>query len=213
MLKRIEETKRGFTMVEMLVVVGIIAVLAGALMAGFGRISKTAQRAKAQETVSNAATALSIILQRNGAWPKTIRTYHGADGEGKGMVTEVAKVFAKYNLMNVACKDRANGDYTPLGVDRLGIVDPWAVAVLKRNKSASSTTKVPSGGTVQSHVIYYAIDEDVDGITEATVNGKSIRVRASALAWCAGADGVLADYLKRGRTDDVYSWRADQEQK
>ena len=57
------------------------------------------------------------------------------------------------------------------------------------------------------------IDTDVNGITEANINGTPVKVRASAIAWSAGADGVLADYKKRGRSDDVYSWRADQEVK
>ncbi len=207
--------KKGFTLIEMLVVIGIIAVLAGSLVMGFGHVTKTAQRAKAQETVSNAATSLSILLQANGAWPSDVLKYQGADGNGKGMVADVAKVLAKHKLMGVACKNR-NGnppDYTPVGVDRCGIVDPWAVAVLKRSQNATVTTKVPSGGTVQDHIIYYAVDKDGDGFTEATVNGTSIKVRATAIAWCAGGDGVLGDYTKAGRTDDVFSWRKGQEVK
>lgn len=199
--------KDGFSLIEMLVVIGIIAVLSGALMVGFGRITKSAQRARAQETVANAATSLGILQQTLNAWPKTLIQRQGSDSEGMGMTKEVARILAKHGLMGVTTM--SNGE--PAGTDRCGIVDPWAVAVLKRNKNANDSTVVPSGGTVKSHIIYYALDLDMDGITEASVNGTQVRVRAPAVAWCAGADGVLADYAKVGRSDDVYSWRKDQE--
>lgn len=209
--------RKGFTLIEMLVVLGIIAVLTGSLVVGFGRVTKTAQRAKAQETVSNAAAALSILLQQNGAWPKKIISQGGSDSEGMGMTVDIARIFAQKKLMGVTY-DLNSSDYTPIGTDRCGIVDPWAVAVLKRSRDANENSKVPSGGFVKSHRIFYAIDEDGDGIVgrgeNVSVGGAPVKVRATAIAWCAGADGVLADPKKeRGRSDDVYSWRADQEVK
>lgn len=107
-----------------------------------------------------------------------------------------------------------NSGGQPVGSDRCGIVDPWAVAVLKRSPSANASTRVPSGGTVKSHIIYYAIDTDLDGITEAKVCGETVKVRANAIAWCAGADGELGDsYSKRSKknADNVYSWNRQQE--
>ena len=118
------------------------------------------------------------------------------------MVTDVAREFAKHNLFGVA-KDSSNN---PIGVSRWGVVDPWAEAVLKRNKDASTGTKVPTGGTVQDHILYFAIDDDGDGITTASVGGQQVNVRAEAIAWCAGADGEIAPYTQRGRSDDIYSW-------
>ena len=56
--------KSGFTLVEMLVVIGIIAILAAASMVGYSKVVKSARRAKNQELVSNAATALAQILTR-----------------------------------------------------------------------------------------------------------------------------------------------------
>ena len=194
----------------MLLVVGLIAILGGAMMVGMGRVTRKAQRAKAQETVSNVATALTYVLQTDGEWPK-ILVNNAGDGEGR-LDKNVARIFAKKNLMGVVYDKVAaekNRDYTLKGSDRCGIVTPWAVDVLKRNKNANDGTKVPSGGKVSDHVVYYAIDKDADGITEANVGGTTLRIRASAAAWCAGADGKLDPY-GTGATDDVYSWNGKQ---
>ena len=133
------------------------------------------------------------------------------------MVPDVAKKFAEKSLLSISSKNPnprpgEKADYTPIGVSRCGVVDPWAETVLKRPKSEAST-KVPSGGTVQDHIIYYAVDRDGDGFTEASVGGQNIKVRAEAIAWCAGADGVIAPYANRGRSDDVYSWDAAKEKR
>jgi prepilin-type N-terminal cleavage/methylation domain-containing protein len=212
-----KEKERGFTLIELMVVIGIIAILSGALMMGFGRITKSAQRAKAVEAVSAAAQSLAILRQKNShAWPDVIIANGGADGQGKGMIEDVAKKFAEMaednkKVLDVSYK-KSGGTITLIGVSRCGVVDPWAEAVLKQPR-ADKSTKVPSGGVVQDHVIYYAIDRDGDGITEATVGGQSVKVRAEAIAWCAGADGVIAPYANRGRSDDVYSWDKAKEKK
>ena len=200
---------KGFTLIEMLVVIGIIAILSGALLMGFGRVTKAAQRAKAVEAVSEAAQALVILRQKNdGVWPADITSFGGSDGSGKGMVEKVALKFAEYNMLGIAYKKDEENENTIklLGISRCGVVDPWAEAVLKRSQKADAATKVPAGGTVQDHIIYFAVDTDGDGITVANVGGQAVQVRAEAITWCAGADGVIAPYTQRGRSDDIYSW-------
>ena len=58
----------GFTLIEMLVVMGILAILIGAGMITFSAATKKAQQARAREVVSNVATALEAIYQREGAF-------------------------------------------------------------------------------------------------------------------------------------------------
>ena len=210
--------RNGFTIVEMLMVLGVIAVLFVQLMVlvaliGFSFATRREQRARAQELVSNVATELSVLPQTKGVWPSdrnnALKNYGGEDGPGKGCVEEVARVFAGRGKLGV----NASGD-TLKGVDRCGIVSPWAQSVLKSRPSANASTPVPSGGTVRDHVIYYAIDTDLDGVTEAKVCGENVKVRAAAIAWCAGVDGKLGDsYRKRDKqnSDNVYSWRRNQE--
>ncbi len=202
--------RNGFTLIEMLVVMGIIAILSGSLLMGYGRVTRTAQKAKAQETVSNVATALGVLLQQKGSWPKKLTSYHGMDGTGKGCVVEVAKVFAANdNLLGVSVDSSGK----PTGTDRCGIVDPWAVAVLKRSPNVSGDAAVPTGGTVADHVIYFALDTDFDGITEVANTGGArsgtVKVRANAVAWCAGADGQMG--TTKTNADNIYSWQRKQE--
>ena len=211
-MKRLKHAnaRAAFTLVELLVVIGIIAILAGGMLVGMGQVTRKAQRTKAQETVSNTATALTYILQKDGDWPKILVNNAG---NGKGRLDKnVARIFAKKNLLGVVYDKVAaekNNDYTLRGSDRCGIVSPWAVDVLKRNKQAGEGSGVPTGGKVEDHILYYAIDKDGDGITDATVGSSSLRIRASAAVWCAGADGKLDNYGPGG-TDDVYSWNGKQ---
>lgn len=201
-----KDGKKGFTLVEMLVVIGIIAILAAASVVGYSKVIKSARRTKNQELVANVATALTHILSREGVWPKELSDKNNG-GSGK-LDKDVAKVFIRYKLLGLSynMKFGSEGNYVLIGKDRCGIVDAEAEAVLKRSKGANEGTRVPSGGMVSDHILGYAIDEDGDGITETQAFGK---IRANAVVWSAGPDGKV-EYEFRGRNDDVYSWRPTQ---
>ena len=148
------------------------------------------------------------------------------------MDENVAKVLFKYNLLNVDCKKTGSTSkldaYTLRGVDRCGIADPWAQDSLRNadknlDGAALLSRAVSSGGTVQDHLIYFAVDQDDDGFVDKSEGAPVNKVRAKVLAWCAGADGGLGDCStdKRGKTrvngrsitngDNVYSWQRAQE--
>ena len=149
------------------------------------------------------------------------------------MDEDVAKVLFKYGLLGVDCKGNTSKDistYKLRGMDRCGIADPWAQDVLKRmdkNKEGKEllTVKVPTGGTVHDHLIYFAVDQDEDGFVSRSEGAPVNKVRARAITWCAGADGGLGDCgtaattksTSNGRTvsngDNVYSWQRAQEAK
>ena len=205
---------RGFTLIEMLVVIGIISVLMAALTVGMGHIAKTAQKTKAQEAVSNAATALGIIFQKEMNWPKLLTQNFKKGGFGR-LDERVSRVFVTHGLLGLAydkSKKSSSGVIELVGTDRCGVVTPWAVDVLKRSTGDGKSLSVPSGGTVEDHVLYYALDDDGDGFTEASVGGTTVKVRASAIVWCAGADGKLGVYGKHSKesSDDIYSWARQQ---
>lgn len=198
--------RRGFTLIELLVVIGIIATLMGVMLASVSTFLKSAEKARCQELVANTATALTALYQKEGAWPRALIKGHNSNN----MLDEHAALpLAKGKYMTLTMNDSK----TQLsGYDRFGVVSPWAFTVIKRHGTSSSlSTKVPSGGTIQDHVLRYALDLDGDGVIEgAPVGGETVDIRATAAVWCCGKDGKIEAYATGLRKDDVYSWTVGQ---
>ena len=193
-----ETVKKGFTLMEMVVVVGIIGILMAALLSGFGKAPKKAERAKCQELVSNIATAMTAFFDENGAWPqRVIQNSNGTSGMDRDFAGWLKTIGVSVDTD---------------GAERYGVVSPWAQAMLKNSKSATESSKVFGGGTVRSHRLLYAVDLDGDGIIEASVGGENVKIRATAAVWCGGADGEIEKYAAGLKKDDVYSWGYGQTQ-
>lgn len=204
-------SRTGFTLIEMLVVIGIIVILMGAMIGGYSRMVKSSEKAKCQELVSNVATALTAFYQQNGVWPKVLR-----DKAGKQLDEEAAYALVagttKYLSLTVK-----NGKLA--GVDRCGVVTPWAAAVLKRTSDGGKDTSVGTQ-TVEKHILYYAIDLNGDGVIDGNekpdILDKASGIRATAAVWCIGKsggdNGKPWPYSKGLKKDDVYSWNLGQTQ-
>ena len=203
------EAREGFTLIEMLVVIGIIAVLIGIALSSFSSSTKKAQKAKGQELVHNVATALTLIYQEEGCWPRRIL----AAGQSEGEITpEIAYDIASRGKMSLTMDSQDKKSRRTVGIDRMGIVSPWAYDVIKKagNGSVSDGTKVPSGGTIKEHRLRFAVDTDGKGYVKASVGGESLNIRGSAAVWCCGMDGKFEKYSDGLRSDDIYSWGAEQ---
>lgn len=191
-----KNNRKGFTLIEMLVVIGILMVLMGASVAGYSSMTKSAEKAKARELVSNVNTALIALYQREGAWTKPLIA--GASGEH---LLEVAPALslAKRGYLSLDMTD----DRTSLeGYDKFGVVTPWAVAVImQRGKNVALSSKVGSK-TIQDHILRYAIDDDGDGFTEvpAIGNADAAKVRATACVWCCSKEGSFS------KKEAIKSW-------
>ena len=178
------KANKGFTLIEMLVVIGIIAVLTAASVAGFSRMTKSAEDAKARELVTNTATALSALYQREGAWPKRILAANA--GENK---LDAAAAYPLASYMSLKTKDGALS-----GLDRFGILDNVGAKIVKnKGKNASRSD-------VEDHILNFAVDTDDDGVVEVAKLG--LKVRASAVVW---------GYDKNGKR--ISSWSKGQENK
>ena len=200
--------RKGFSLVEMLVVIGILAILIGIGMNTFSGATRKAQQARAQALVSDVATALESILIKEGSFPSRMLS----DGEnGHAMDENMAYELARRKVMSLAY----SGTRT-VGADSCGVVSPWAQDVVKRNKDANYITAVPvpSGGTVGSHRVWFAVDADGDGYINLPIVGG--RIRAVAVAWCCGSDGdegVRDNYTEGLRHGCSYSWSREQVEK
>lgn len=207
--------KKGFTLIEILVVIGILATLMGIMAFTLGGAKDDGEKAKVRTLVVDTATALKTVkVRNNGTWPKTILTHNNQQLDEK-----TATVFARTGLLGMAFKE-SGGSIVLQGADRCGIVDHWGAAALKKSSSTQgsgdSSLKVGNGasGTVKDHLLWYAVDEDGDGITEINAEGiGSIKVRAEACVWAAGKDGKVASYSDVGRSDDIHSWTPGQVKK
>ncbi len=198
--------KKGFTLIEMLVVIGIVAILAGAMIGAYSRMTASAEKARCRELVQNTATALTALFQREGAWPRALRTVGKTEGE---LDERAAYPLAKGGYLSLTTEGDRLGGY-----DRFGVVTPWATAVIKRRgASASLGDAVPGGGTIRDHRLRFAIDLDGDGIIDgAAVGGESVPIRATAAVWCCGKDGKIEAYATGLKRDDVHSWSYGQTQ-
>ena len=193
--------RKGFTLIEMLVVIGILAILMGAGLASFSSATKKAQKAKAQELVTQVATALEAIYQKEGCWPRRITAAASSDAE---FTPELAYELAKRGAMSLTYDDTQK---RTTGADSCGIVSPWAQQTIKRvGTGFSEGTHVSTGGTIRDHRLHFAIDTEGKGLVKANVGGQAVTVRSTAVVWCCGYDGKIERYSEGLRSDDVYSW-------
>lgn len=197
--------KKAFTLIEMLVVIGIIVILMGASVGAYSKMSKSADRVRGQEIVANTATALATLFTKEGVWPKVLRDNGATDGR---LDAKAAYPLAKGEYMALSF-DKDKNKLT--GLDRFGIVTPWAAAHIKsRGDSASLGDKIGQS-SLQEHILHYALDLDGDGIISgANVGGETINVRATAIVWSVGPSGKIEAYSKGIMHDGIYSWTKGQ---
>ena len=204
------ESRAGFTLVEMLVVIGILGILMATLSSSYLYVQKMAWQAHAQELVTNAASALTLYLQKEGAWTRDILNSNGEFNE------DVCRVLQEHHLMDITTykRDGDNIKYDDNGkpelntdsLDRFGLLDPWGRRILKRNPGLTSIND-----ELRRHRLHFRIDENYDGIVDTSLGAIPLdsRVRGSAIVWSWGANGEDSSLLgnsKRFLRECRISW-------
>jgi prepilin-type N-terminal cleavage/methylation domain-containing protein len=205
---RTARLQSGFTLVEMLVVIGIIGILAVAMLSSFGYLKKTAWQTRAQAQVSHVATALTVYLQNERSWPEELLNKHEFDADACA-VLQTAKMVDITTWKTLPTEGTA-GTINENSPDRHGLMDPWGRSAMRKNPLATEAE-------VKMHRIQYALDENFDGYVDSSEGSpKGVRVRGSVLVWSRGpdgfddADGKNPKAKRRYPYDDRLSWNYGQ---
>lgn len=207
--------RRGLTLLELLIVVGIIAVLTATGMGGYMGVVRAAQRSRGTELVHNFQVALEMALQKLDNWPPVIVKASRGDGQATCEVGVCLGRPVDKGGLGVfsfgSCVQRGEAMvYAVDEIEEFGVLSPWgtdAARQLAATDDLKDDARLPTGGTIADHRLRFAVDDDYDGITEVryTGGGDAVSVRASACVWCCGYDG------KFNTKDDIKSWARGQE--
>jgi prepilin-type N-terminal cleavage/methylation domain-containing protein len=184
-----KRSNKGFTLVEMLVVMGLIGLLVAMMTGALQYVQTTARQAQAQELVSNVATALTIYIQREGTWPQEILTSGGV------VNNQVCKVLQQARLLDVTTV-KSDGNINQNSPERFGLLSPWGQRMLKRNpRTTASLGGLPTDAQLRRHMLQFRVDIDYDGKIDSgdsllgPIPGQGGVIRASAIVWTCGPNG------------------------
>lgn len=210
------KTRKAFSLIELLVSIAVIAIITALSMAAYGKFTSRAQNVRCIEFVYQTKSALENLYWHYNGWPPILQS-EAAGGDGRlnasaGTALAMPPPDGDRGMMSLTysyiTRDDGTKEYKLTGHDRFGVVTPWAMDyIVHHPDSASLSSKLPGGGTIDKHILHYAIDLDDDGITIAAhgYDGGEVRVRAQACVWSYGRDG------KPNTKDDIRSWAKGQE--
>lgn len=168
--------RAGFTLLELLVTVSILAILMGLIIPMYGNMRKNARIAADKVTAKNLETAFRAYLDHYATWPSCVTAeeeykieedfYKMLSGEAhNGRDDKI--VF--YEFSNTNAKDKA--------VDAF-----WGLS--------------ENSGNDKEHVFRAKFDHNYDNV----INHNNNVIRRPVIVWGVGPDG------ENGTSDDITSW-------
>ncbi len=194
----------GFTLVEMLVVIGILGIIASGLVSGVGHLKRVAERSRAQIAVNNTKVALTVYLQSEREWHRTMT-------ERLEMDYDVSKILSRAKLLDLVIPDNPE---TSTSLDRFGLLDEWGRKALRRNPNITSDSQRGEDGLpIRDRRIQFRLDLNYDGYVDASEGSPNgLRIRSSVVVWSRGPDGQddFASSNPKAKEkypfDDLISW-------
>ncbi|MEG1479824.1 MAG: prepilin-type N-terminal cleavage/methylation domain-containing protein [Kiritimatiellia bacterium] len=183
---------RGFTLIEVLVVIVIIAILGASSFGGYAHFMEKARQKNAMDVCEQIKTAWTSYHREIGFWPDKV----SKNGVHQ-MDTKMCEIIGKANLLDVLYIDDSqqttglNRNKDKESELKYGLLDPIGLKRFKRGQT---------GKKVTDHLYQFVLDVNEDGI----VNGddglpakvsKGRTLRGDIVVWCwpeddeAKADG------------------------
>ncbi|MBY0450526.1 MAG: prepilin-type N-terminal cleavage/methylation domain-containing protein [Cyanobacteria bacterium] len=132
------KTSKGFTLIELAIVVAIIAVLAAVAVPKFGNAEASAERGVIKDMVSQLTSAAAIYTARYSQTPTGLDTFVGTGNAPTGVQTIAVGNFGRGNGTATTCAVAA-GSMTNCSFKK------WTAPVYTYTEGAISISTTPTG--------------------------------------------------------------------